>query len=80
MSLINKMLKDLDARAGQPGAAPLPADVRPVAAPERRGPVLRAALVGGALLAVGAGVAGWTTMQTAPTPTPAPAVRAAAPA
>lgn len=78
MSLINKMLKDLDARAGQPGAAPLPADVRPVAAPERRGPVLRAALVGGALLAVGAGVAGWKTMQTAPTPTPAPAVLAAA--
>jgi len=79
MSLINKMLKDLDARAGQPGAAPLPADVRPVAAPERRGPVLRAALIGGALLAVGAGVAGWKMMQTAPTPTPAPAVLAAAP-
>jgi MSHA biogenesis protein MshN len=79
MSLINKMLKDLDARAGQPGAAPLPADVRPVAAPERRGQVLRAALVGGALLAVGAGVAGWKMMQTAPTPTAAPAVLAAAP-
>jgi MSHA biogenesis protein MshN len=79
MSLINKMLKDLDARAGQPGAAPLPADVRPVTAPERRGPVLRAALVGGALLAVGAGVVGWKTMQAAPTPTPAPAVLAAAP-
>lgn len=79
MSLINKMLKDLDARAGQPGAAPLPADVRPVVAPERRGPVLRAALVGGALLAVGAGVVGWKTMQTAPAPTPAPAVLAAAP-
>jgi MSHA biogenesis protein MshN len=77
MSLINKMLKDLDARAGQPGAAPMPADVRPVAAPERRGPVLRAALVGGAVLAVGAGVAGWKMMQTAPAPTPA--VLAAAP-
>jgi len=81
MSLINTMLKDLDARAGQPGAAPLPADVRPVTAPERRGPVLRAALVGGALLAVGAGVVGWKTMQMAPTPAPmpAPAVLAAAP-
>lgn len=79
MSLINTMLKDLDARAGQPGAAPLPADVRPVTAPERRGPVLRAALVGGALLAVGAGVAGWKTMQTVPAPTAAPAVLAAAP-
>jgi len=79
MSLINTMLKDLDARAGQPGAAPLPADVRPVTAPERRGPVLRAALVGGALLAVGAGVVGWKTMQAAPTPAPKPAVLAAAP-
>jgi len=79
MSLINTMLKDLDARAGQPGAAPMPADVRPVVAPERRGPVLRAALVGGALLAVGAGVVGWKTMQTAPTPAPVPAVLAAAP-
>jgi MSHA biogenesis protein MshN len=79
MSPINKMLKDLDARAGQPGAAPLPADVRPVAAPERRGPVLRAALVGGALLAVGAGVVGWKMMQTAPATTAAPAVLAAAP-
>ena len=81
MSLINTMLKDLDARAGQPGAAPLPADVRPVTAPERRGPVLRAALVGGALLAIGAGVVGWKTMQIAPTPAPmpAPAMLAAAP-
>ncbi|MBD8627494.1 tetratricopeptide repeat protein [Oxalobacteraceae sp. CFBP 8753] len=80
MSLINKMLKDLDARAGQPGAAPLPADVRPVAAPERRGPVLRAALVGGALLAVGAGVAGWKTMQTAPAQPPAVLAAAQVPA
>jgi MSHA biogenesis protein MshN len=79
MSPINKMLKDLDARAGQPGAAPLPADVRPVTTPERRGPVLRAALVGGALLAVGAGVVGWKTMQTAPTPASTPAVLVAAP-
>jgi len=80
MSPINKMLKDLDARAGQPGAAPLPADVRPVAAPERRGPVLRAALFGGALLAVGAGVAGWKMMQTAPAPTPAMLAATPAPA
>jgi len=71
MSLINKMLKDLDARAGQPGAAPLPADVRPVAAPHRRGQVLRAALAAGALLAVGAGVAGWKMLQTGPVPMPA---------
>ena len=71
MSLINKMLKDLDARAGQPGAAPLPADVRPVAAPHRRGQVLRAALAAGALLVVGAGVAGWKMLQTGPVPMPA---------
>jgi MSHA biogenesis protein MshN len=80
MSPINKMLKDLDARAGQPGAEPLPADVRPVAAPGQRGPVLRAALAGGVLLAVGAGVAGWKMLQTAPVPTAAPVVMAAAPA
>jgi MSHA biogenesis protein MshN len=68
MSLINKMLQDLDARAGQPGVAPLPGDVRPVVAPERRVPVLRVALAGGALLAVVAGLAGWKMLQTAPAP------------
>ncbi len=75
MSLINKMLQDLDARAGQPGVTPLPGDVRPVVAPERRVPVLRVALLGGALLAVVAGVAGWKMLQTPPAP-----VVAAAPA
>ena len=75
MSLINKMLQDIDARAGQPGAAPLPGDVRPVLAPERRSPVLRVALLGGCLLAAVAAVAGWKMLQTAP----APLVVAAAP-
>ena len=68
MSLINKMLQDLDARAGQPGVAPLPGDVRPVVAPERRVPVLRVVLLGGALLAVVAGVAGWKMLQAPPVP------------
>ena len=36
MSLINKMLQDLDARADKPGAAPLPGDVRPVLAASAR--------------------------------------------
>jgi MSHA biogenesis protein MshN len=79
MSLINKMLKDLDARASQPGAAPLPADVRPVAAPHRRGQVLRAALAAGALLVVGAGVAGWKMLQTGPVPIPAVLATASVP-
>jgi len=84
MSLINKMLQDIDARAGQPGAAPLPDDVRPVLAPEPRAPWRRAALGGGVLLAVAAvGALGWRMMDTpatpvmavadAPAPAPAPA-------
>ena len=63
MSLINKMLQDLDARAGQPDAAPLPADVRLAPAPEPRARWVRAVLVGGALLAVGvAGFIGWRAL------------------
>jgi len=84
MSLINKMLQDIDARAGQPGAAPLPDNVRPVLAPEPRAPWRRVALGGGVLLAVAAvGAFGWRMMETpaapvvavadAPAPAPAPA-------
>ncbi len=63
MSLINKMLQDLDARAGQPGAAPLPADVRLAPAPEPRARWVRVALLGAALGAVGAaGLIGWRAM------------------
>ena len=80
MSLINKMLQDIDARAGQPGAAPLPGDVRPVLAPERRSPVLRVALLGGGLLAAVAAVAGWKMLQTAPAPVVVAAAPAVAPA
>jgi len=76
MSLINKMLQDLDARAGQPGAAPMPADVRLPPAPEPRARWMRGALAGGAAIAVAAaGVIGWRMMGEQP----APVVAAAAP-
>lgn len=79
MSLINKMLQDLDARAGQPGAAPLPDDVRLPPAAEPRAPWVRGALAGGALAAVAvAGVIGWRALGESPAPVlasaPAPSV------
>lgn len=80
MSLINKMLQDLDARAGQPGAAPLPADVRLAPAPEPRARWMRGALAGGAVIAAAAaGVIGWRDMgePQAPVTAPAPAQPAA---
>ena len=77
MSLINKMLQDLDARAGQPGAAPLPSDVRLPSAPEPRAPWLRVALIGGVVVVVVAGVVGWRSIgqgeQAAPVVAAAPA-------
>lgn len=86
MSLINKMLQDLDARAGQPGAAPLPADVRLPPAREPR-PWLRGALAGGALTVVAvAALVGWRmkgeplpapVVASAPAPVPVPAPAAA---
>lgn len=75
MSLINKMLQDLDARAGQPGAAPLPSDVRLAPAPEPRAPWRRVALIGAAVAVVAAGAIGWRM-----TGEPAAPVVAAAPA
>ncbi|MDY0964116.1 tetratricopeptide repeat protein [Massilia sp. CFBP9026] len=77
MSLINKMLQDLDARAGQPGATPLPADVRLPPAPEPRTRWMRGALAGGAVVALAtAGVIGWRMAGEQPPPV---AVAAAAP-
>jgi MSHA biogenesis protein MshN len=77
MSLINKMLQDLDARAGQPGAAPMPADVRLPPAPEPRTRWMRGALAGGAVIAVAAaGAIGWRMADEQPPPV---AVAAAAP-
>ena len=78
MSLINKMLQDLDARAGQPGAAPLPADVRLAPAREPHAPWLRGALAGAAVVAVAAACSiGWRAMDKSQQPAP---LVAAAPA
>ncbi|CAN7426505.1 tetratricopeptide repeat protein [Massilia sp. LjRoot122] len=79
MSLINKMLQDLDARAGQPGAAPLPSDIRPVAPTERSLPWKRVAVVGGVAVAlVAAGLAGWRLLGQKPAPAQVAAPAAAA--
>jgi MSHA biogenesis protein MshN len=76
MSLINKMLQDLDAR-GTPGQDAFPSHVKPVAMPERRAPALRlAALSAGALLVVAAlGWFAWERLHAA-----VPAKPAAVPA
>jgi MSHA biogenesis protein MshN len=60
MSLINKMLQDLDARGGQPGVEGMAGDLKPVLPPERRAPWMRIALVGlAAALLGGGGYAAW---------------------
>ncbi|WP_020652164.1 tetratricopeptide repeat protein [Massilia niastensis] len=82
MSLINQMLQDLDARAGQPGAVAMPSHIRPVQA-ERRRAWLRPTLVAAAVAGLGAaGAVGWSAMSArpaAPAATPAPLAVAAAP-
>lgn len=50
MSLINKMLQDLDARGSQAGSG-MQSDIKSVAMPERRLPVLQMALAAGVTLA-----------------------------
>jgi MSHA biogenesis protein MshN len=74
MSLINKMLQDLDARGSQPGSAAVSAEIKPVPPPERVVPWLRLALLGG-LVAVlgGSGYMAWRI-----TSNPAPEGAAAA--
>lgn len=93
MSLINKMLQDLDARGSQ-GADTAQSDIRPVGRGERAvpAPVVMGALAGVLILAVG-GVYGWRVLHQAPivqgpvadvapavAPAVAPPVTAAAPA
>ena len=71
MSLINKMLQDLDARAGQPGAAGMPSDIRPVLPPERGLRWKRVAIAAGAAAAVAAaGFLGWRLLGQQPAPAP----------
>ncbi len=69
MSLINKMLQDLDARGGQPGLAAGAPEIKPVAPPERTFPWLRVALIAG-LVAVlgGSGYMAWRLKQTGAAP------------
>ena len=74
MSLINKMLQDLDAR-GTPKNGELPGQVKPVErAPYRPNRRLIAAAVGGAVAAVALGWLGWSQLHR--TPKPAAVVRA----
>jgi MSHA biogenesis protein MshN len=76
MSLINKMLQDLDAR-GTPGQDVFPSNVKPVAVPERRAPALRLAALsaGGVVLAVALGWVAWDRLH-APSPAAPAAVLA----
>jgi MSHA biogenesis protein MshN len=85
MSLINKMLRDLDARrSGEGERAALPAAVTPLAArqePSRAMPIL---LVGGLTIVVALGGVAWYGTQTGAAPrapsVPATPIRAAPPA
>lgn len=94
MSLINKMLQDLDAR-GNGRSADIPLEVKPVPQPAVRPPLRRIAAVTAALLAVALGAAAWVLLpikgktfdprppapvaQVAPAPLPAPAAAEPAP-
>ncbi|RSZ60106.1 tetratricopeptide repeat protein [Massilia atriviolacea] len=66
MSLINKMLQDLDARGSQGGGA-AQSDIRPVGRGERAvpTPVVMGALAGVLILSVG-GVVGWRVLRQPP--------------
>lgn len=78
MSLINKMLQDLDARGSQSGAS-LQGEIKPVLAAEPRLPVRQIALGATVLvLAMAASAWWWIKKPAAPVPRPL-AVQAAAP-
>jgi MSHA biogenesis protein MshN len=75
MSLINKMLQDLDARGGAAGAGVDPLLVKPVARPERR-VVPRVAVAVGLVAALAVG--GWFSWRTMATLQAKPPVRVTA--
>jgi MSHA biogenesis protein MshN len=71
MSLINKMLQDLDAR-GTPKDGALPGQVKPVErAPARPQGKVIALVVGGAVAALALGWLGWNQLHRGAKPTPA---------
>ena len=81
MSLINKMLQDLDARGGQPGAAAGSPEIKPVLPPERPFPWLRIALLGGLVGVLGgSGYLAWRIQQAAPSAAAPVALAQTAPA
>jgi MSHA biogenesis protein MshN len=79
MSLINKMLQDLDARGNPAAGAPDAAEIKPVAA-ERRGPLpgLVAACAGGTVAVAALGWFGWQHLHR-PAPPAAPVAAAGPP-
>lgn len=78
MSLINKMLQDLDARGSQSGAA-LAGEIRPVLRDERRLPVMQIVL-GASVLVIAMALAAYFWLKgRAPAPAAAPPVLSAAP-
>jgi MSHA biogenesis protein MshN len=78
MSLVNKMLRDLDARrAGESDRAALPAAVTPLAARQEPGRGLSPIWFGIALAVVGVGAAAWYGMRS-PAPEPEVAMPVAA--
>lgn len=77
MSLINKMLQDLDARGSQAGSA-LQSEIKPVAIPERKLPLAQIALAAGVTVAALAAAGVWWFKRPA-APVAAPVVVMAAP-
>ncbi|HAT33901.1 MAG TPA: hypothetical protein DCW29_24575 [Janthinobacterium sp.] len=71
MSLINKMLQDLDARGSHAGAA-TPTEVRPVPMREGGQPVRALIICGVALAGAGIAFGGWRLFNRTPAPAPMP--------
>lgn len=78
MSLINKMLQDLDARGSQPGAS-LPADIKPVLSSEPRLPVRQIA-IGATVLVLAMAASAWWWIKRPGTAAPRPLAIQAVPA